>query len=42
MADVQISQSGPLFLKISIFDAKSFDFAWLADFDDEAAVLYSA
>ena len=42
MADVQISQSGPLFPKISLLDAKCFDFARRADFDDEAAVLYSA
>ena len=42
MADEQISQSGPLFPKISLLDAKCFDFARRADFDDEAAVLYSA
>ena len=42
MADLQISQSGPLFLKNSLFDAKRFDFARQADFDDEAAVLHSA
>ena len=42
MADAQTSQSGPLFPNISLLDAKSFDFARWADFDDEAAVLYSA
>ena len=42
MADEQIFQSGPLFLKISLSDAKCFDFAQLADFDDKAAVLYSS
>ena len=31
MADVQISQSGPFFPKISLLDAKCFDFAWLTD-----------
>ena len=41
MADVQICQSGPLFQKISLLDAKCFDFARLTDFDNEAAVLYS-
>ena len=39
MAVAQISQSGPLFPKISPLDAKYFDFAWRADFDDEAVVL---
>ena len=34
MADAQISQSGPLFPNISLLDAKSFDFARWADFDD--------
>ena len=42
MADVEISQSGTLSPKISLFDAKCFDFARLADFDDEAAVVYFA
>ena len=41
MADAQISQSGPLFPNISLLDAKSFDFARWADFDDEAAALCS-
>ena len=41
MADEQISQSGPLFPKISPLDAKLFDLARRADFDDEAAVLNS-
>ena len=42
MADAQISESGPLFPKISILDAKCFDFARRADFDNEAAVFYFA
>ena len=42
MADAQISQSGPIFSKISLLDKKSFDFAGHSDFDNEAAVLYSA
>ena len=42
MADEQISHSDPLFPKISLLDAKCFDFAGQTDFDDEAAVPYSA
>ena len=42
MADKKISQSGPLFSKISVLDAKCSDFARRADFDDKAAVLCSA
>ena len=40
MTDAQISQSGPLFPKISLLDAKCFDFARRANFDDEAEVLH--
>ena len=42
MADAQISQSGPFFPKTGLLDAKSFDFAGRSDFDEKAAVLYSA
>ena len=42
MAGGQISQLGTLFQKISLVDAKCFDFARRADFDDQAAILYSA
>ena len=42
MADVQISQSGPLFPKIGLLDAKSFDLSRRGNFDDEVTVLCSA
>ena len=41
MADAQISQSGPFFPKTKVSDAKCFDSALQADFDDEPVVLYS-
>ena len=42
MADSQMSQTGPIFRKISLFDAKCFDIAPLADSDDKAVILNSA
>ena len=41
MADAQISQSGPLFPKISLLEAKCCNIARQAYFDDEIAFLYS-
>ena len=42
MTDGQISQSGPLFPKISLLGAKCYDFDRRADFDYKTVVLYSA
>ena len=42
MADLQMSQTGPFFRKISLFDATYFDIAPRAGSDDEANVLNSA
>ena len=41
IAYAQISQSGPFFPKTKVSDAKCFDSALQADFDDEPVVLYS-
>ena len=35
MVDLQMSQAAPFLLKISLVDAKCFDFAPQADFDAE-------
>ena len=42
MSDLQMSQAGLFFQKISLFDATFFDIAPLADSDDRAAALNAA